>query len=287
MSILLDSLRQKDKEQQVPVPDIHAYHFDDEDLKTENDNNNQTKLWRVLAFILLFLFLVSSLYYAYKLNKSSDQLLGNPEKNISANPAMLKAVKPSVKKSAMGTQQTSAQSTKENIRKEKAPALKVSRTQAEGNKTNVLQRHVEERKWLEQEKQRLQAIKDAQRKQSVIRTAEAIKSQQQVENLPSQVKNQEQAVEFIDAKPAEISKEIGPAIAWQELSSDEKKQFPQLQIGSYVISDNPHKSFVIMQNRFYKINQFITPDLILRDITTGYIVVEFNNKLVNVPLKNN
>lgn len=75
----------------------------------------------------------------------------------------------------------------------------------------------------------------------------------------------------------------GAAILKEQLSADLQSQFPQIEIDSYVVADSAEKSFVILDGAFYKVNQVIAPDLILRDISRTHLVVEFHSQLVKLP----
>lgn len=281
MSILLDSLSQKEQETQRP-PDIHDAHFNDVEKSFDEHDTKQANLWRKLAFVLLFLFLVSSLYYAYKLHKASGQLLGEPQSVLETKPIRQEVSKVLVEKPVEKPQK------RRQSRQAESASIAAYRTPDDEGKLNVLQRYQQEQKRLEAEaeKRRLQAIREEKARQLAASSEEVVKQPKtQTVWSPSETKEVSKAEDYIHAEPAEMAADLGSAVSWESLSSEEKKRFPKLEVNSYVVSKNPNKSFVIMKSRFYKINQFITADLILRDITQTHIMIEFNDKLVKLPLK--
>jgi hypothetical protein len=296
MSILLDSLTQKEKEEQPSIPDIHAEHFDDG--SSLDYSQEPVNYWKAAAFFLLFLFLVGLIYYIYQSSKFHNQLLHEPHSvnNVQTEPNKVYDTNNVSSSSSLALQSNESHTSAKS---------KVFRTQSEANKTNVLQRHVEEKKWLERQReiQRMRSIDYSQRiaQDSISTTGlEAIQSEKRepqrviepptsnsfdIANNSDIIDSSSEEVEFLDTQPSEMSKDIGLAISWEELSVEEKQRFPRLEIDSYVVSSNPNKSFIILKGRFYKINQFISADLILREITNKYVAIEFDNKLVNIPFK--
>lgn len=81
------------------------------------------------------------------------------------------------------------------------------------------------------------------------------------------------------------AKATGPAISKDELSEERRQQFPEVKIDSYVVADTPEDSFIILDGGFYKVNQVIAPNLLLRQIKKEHMVVEFHSQLVTIPYK--
>lgn len=70
----------------------------------------------------------------------------------------------------------------------------------------------------------------------------------------------------------------------EELSSEEQQDFSQVNINSYVISDDADKSFIIMDDQLFRVNQRVTEKLVLRGITAEHIIFEYQSKLVKMSL---
>ncbi|MDH5434587.1 MAG: general secretion pathway protein GspB [Gammaproteobacteria bacterium] len=81
------------------------------------------------------------------------------------------------------------------------------------------------------------------------------------------------------------TKPVNPAalITLGQLPEDLKKIFPDLQINSYVLSENPKDSFVILDGSLYEENQLIAPNLVLRQIKKEFMVVEFYGHQIKIP----
>ena len=70
-----------------------------------------------------------------------------------------------------------------------------------------------------------------------------------------------------------------------ELSPELRQQLPLININSYVVAETANDSFVILDGAFYKVDQVIAPNLILREITNDEIVVDFKSQRIKIPHK--
>ena len=84
-------------------------------------------------------------------------------------------------------------------------------------------------------------------------------------------------------EPAKEAVQNSVSVLLEELPLQLQQQFPQININSYVVSNNEQDSFVILDGSFFKANQTIMPDLILRKINKENMLIEFHSYLVKIP----
>ncbi|WP_444995466.1 hypothetical protein [Aliikangiella sp. IMCC44359] len=250
MSILLESLTQKSNSgdtatEQEKVPDIHAAHFDDE-LMGDDWLRRRLKVWQLLS-AALSVALITSWVFFYFLQVDEP---------------------PVVKASIVDKAQANTDDEIKSTQKINTTNTNIE-NDAQVNGSDVI-------------------VSDTTDDNSINKSI--YKPTKRTKPAPSSVSqkpastNPMTAVENVSKVDAQTKKNM-PVITQAELSDELKSQFPNLVIDSYVVAATPADSFVILDGSFYKLNQVIAPDLILRDISKQHIVVEFHSQLVKVPLK--
>jgi type II secretory pathway component PulC len=70
----------------------------------------------------------------------------------------------------------------------------------------------------------------------------------------------------------------------EELPEIVRDEFPELSINSYVLADDPQKSFVVINNQIYGQNEILAPHTKLLSIEQDAIIVLFKDYRVKLPL---
>ncbi|MET1254580.1 hypothetical protein [Aliikangiella maris] len=271
MSILLESLTQKNDAQNGldndKIPDIHSTHFDDELLGDER-LLKRLKIWQLLTYTL-GIMLVASWCWIYlsgsitpsPLQQSTVQV---PEQtSILPNKAILsQAINP--------TQQT------EPVQNQAASTQQITSVQPELSDESEAGRSVYKPK-----KHTKPAVKPENRSSRVADNQMQPEVERQSDVTAKSLNNSSLA----NSQTATPAPKPGTAVVTKnELPDSLQSEFPNIQINSYVVAENVKDSFVILDGAFYKVNQVIAPNLILRDISKQHIVVEYHSYLVKIPL---
>ena len=261
MSILLESLNKESTPEQQKVPDLHASHFDD-DMLGDEWLLKRIRAWQIVTAILFVSLVISWSYFLFvdrdarSLNGTSNGFASGTGAEHSSNKKEVMIEKSSPKQSALTNNDSSPE---------------------RGTEVTV---QVNDNQDISEIPENVASNKNKQ----------VYKPQKRKNTQPDQFSSANNVQPTISSKaqdekiPANNSTS-GAAILFDELSIELQQQFPQLSINSYVVADNPGDSFVILDGAFYKINQIITPDLILRGITNEHIVLEYRSYLVKLPHK--
>ncbi len=276
MSILLDSLEKNKDEENNAVPDVHASHFDDEMLSDEW-LLTRVKRWQYIALCLALALITSWFYFYFNTSKLSLEQQGKNvglNQSISSQPSVVES-KPEQNKTnskvesakanlefASGSQQTEVGLAKSQSASSGATDKAIdTSTLDESQNAN----QIENNKVVYQPKKR-------ELKQNTQAAKTSITTQAKTKNVKNtQVKS--------------AVTQNSPAIFFDELPLNLQESFPSIELGSYVVSDSSENSFVIIDGGFYKINQVIAPDMVLRGINTDHILVEFKSYYVKLPHK--
>ncbi|MCW8876768.1 MAG: hypothetical protein OQK51_06890 [Kangiellaceae bacterium] len=261
MSILLESLSQKEEtaspDKKDDVPGLHSTHFDDEMLDDEW-LLRKLKMWRLVSIASVILLTVSWIYFIFNWSTSEQIVSDNiTESNIRQQKQATPENKPLTKEIA-STENGAAQKTeveKESVRPNNLTSQETEVVPGAIDKREVYQPKKREAKLHSQPQHQSQTRKD---KPSGTVSVSA-------ENITNLANNQR------------------ATFLLEELPSSIQQDFPELTLGSYVIADEKDKSFIILNSSFYKVNQVIAPEMVLRDITQQHILVEFRSYLVKIP----
>ncbi|TQV87700.1 GspB domain-containing protein [Aliikangiella coralliicola] len=262
MSILLESLSKESPSKQQDIPDLHASHYDDEMLGDEW-LLKRLRVWQIATAILLVLLLISWSYFLFSgknidsSSTSADIATVTAESNKRSSPSDISDKTIERLKQTAEVSETKSSEPKSNGAK--AENFEKTQTDSQSTDKNKLNRTT-------------QVYKPQKRRPQ--ETAEN-SSQNATQSTVSNTTSGQNAA-------SNTSKKIA-TIMFDELSIELQQQFPQISINSYVVAEKPGDSFVILDGDFYKINQVITPDLVLRGITSEHIVVEYRSYLVKIP----
>lgn len=257
MSILLDSLSQQNKTnenaegfntQNPAVPNLDVSHFDDEMLGDEWIIKRANQ-WKLVALMTIGLLVLSWGYFLYY-EKTDDNQNKSEASSSSVSPSVIKPESTKI----LGNQEV----VKSTLKQNKIESLQKNNFVKNQNDS------VESFSMVSQ-------IKKQQYKPEKRIVTASNKSDSNKENE-------------LSTKAIKVTKITEPAVFLEELSLQEQEDFPEIKIDSYIISDKPQESFVILDNKFYKMNQLISTDLILREITKENILLEYQSKLVKIPL---
>ena len=261
MSILLESLSQQPSAPKNSVPDVHVSHFDDEMLG-DDWLVSRVKIWRGICILLAVLLISSWVYFYYKLQEKKDTFmrevttensqLARPSENLTTG--QIAPLKPVEVPAAVNNQAQTATVASQSV------------TDSDANFQSVPQQDTVDQEAISKQVYRPQ--------------------KRAVADNPVASESPSTKPESLQQKPEikQASTEQRITLWHAELSEELKSQFPNIEINSYVVADTPDDSFVILDGSFYKINQVIAPQLILREITSGYILVEFQSQRVKLPL---
>ena len=252
MSILLESLSQDNKPPNNNVPDIHSTHFDDEMLGDEW-LIKRVKVWRLASAVLLIVLVASWLFFYLQLSSSSFQAetVGHEALIVTDVPKKQQQL---VESSVVENQPV----LEEKLLEEQRPIEKASPNSKMVNKNEFTMQNY--------------APQKRENSSKSVSAADVNISSPSVKSVAaSKVKSGDNSA-------------VGTALLVNELSEDLQSKFPKIEINSYVVADSAKDSFVILDGGFYKIDQVIAPDLILRKIANQEIVVEFHSQLVKIPL---
>lgn len=247
MSILLESLNQsKSPTGNSPdngVPSVDDSHFDDEMLSDEW-LLKKLLFWKSISGILLLVLFASwTGFYFYS--------------PISINKVAYPVSKFEENETIPNSQEQLA---KEVEHKESSKLEEDASSVFVDEQTNIENTEIENEpeKTSSQTKEKYQPKKIA--KASVVAPAgeNVIESQAPQNNL-----NQtDQVVEF------------------GSLTEIEKQELPELEISSYAVSNNPEKSFVVLNGAFYGQGETIAPHLILISIDKEGIILRYKGKMI-------
>ena len=257
MSILLESLSQQNASNESEVPDLSDNHFDDE-LLGDEWLIKRVKIWRVIAIALFVLLIASWLFFYQQMNSvprsqnSSNQILAHFANQDSASAT-----------ERVESKTTNNQSSSSQRKPADSPVL------TEQTELTVAQQNVTEKK----------VYKPQKRENTQSKTINSAQASTTGNSGSIQKKESAPASQTV----AETS--LGATLSVQELSEDLRNQFPNIEINSFVVAEDPEDSFVILDGSFYKMNQVIAPNLILREIGKDAIVVEFKGQKVSLPNK--
>ena len=253
MSILLESLNKEAPSQDAQVPNMHESHFDD-DMLGDEWLLRRVKLWQFIAIVAIIGVAISWIGFYHHLDKVQSLSNKLETENSELKSQLNKAL-----------QTASTLAAKANLNQ--AP-VNASQNVATASPVNT---------------------PVASEQATPAADAESVNKQQYVPKKRQPVKRPKPvAVDSGTSKettPATVANNTsqGGAVSKEELSADLYAQFPNIEINSFVVADNPKDSFVILDGSFYKENQVIAPDLILREISKEYILVEFHTQLVKLP----
>lgn len=244
MSILLESLNKEPSSQTNQVPDIHDSHFDD-DMLGDEWLLRRVKIWQVVSLSLVVLLVISGFVFYNKI--SQEKLLS--EKLTAEN-------------SELKSQLDKALQTSESVAIQEN--VEISPPVVQENTSPI--------------KQNLSAedVTASSKQQYIPKKREVVEAP--IKTVSKNISDKPATPEIKSNNTSQ-----GSVLTKEELSEDLREQFPNIQINSFVVADNPQDSFVILDGSFYKVNQVIAPDLILREISKEYILVEFHTQLVKLP----
>ncbi|WP_196139523.1 general secretion pathway protein GspB [Aliikangiella sp. G2MR2-5] len=259
MSILLESLDKNNRQDHDELPQLQATHFDD-DMLGDDWLVARLNRWKFVAVACIALLILSWSFFTYQWLQHNDQ----------------------------GAYDSSLQLAKEN------EVLVAKKSTNESALSNI-QALPEDKASQSNERQPSEDVKDlvaidSAEQADKMQVYKPQKRQSKVETKTTQVnKNQTQADQISKGTSSELpvkqSTASRPKVFREELPPELKASFPEINIGSYVVADDPEKSFVILDGSFYKINQVIAPQMILREIGQKEIVVEFHQYMVKIPHK--
>ncbi len=210
MSILLESLEQKDNQSDNQVPNLGDSHFDDEMLSDEW-LLEKVKFWQRLAIGLMLALAVSWVYFiasdnkATQATKTAEMITPQPVKEASKE---TQATEPATGDSSRET--TATQAKKSQYKPKKIAVKKPKAPDA--------------RKPLSDQKQ---------------------------------------------------------AASMSPTTSNENQELPPIEINSYAISDNPSKSVVVINGKFYGVGDNVAGARLI-EINKEGISLEFNGQLILV-----
>lgn|GEM_PF-3133619 len=257
MSILLESLSRETPQKDNGVPDIHANHFDDE-MMGDDWLIRRVKKWRIIATVLFFALMASWLFFFLSVDFSAKYAFES---------------EPTTPDQSITDQTTTDQTVDESARAaDNKPLSNVATLPIDKPSTVESQSHKQS-----------QNQSDFSAEPTVVKeTYQPKKRESVLLTTPTEkTSKSEKAAGKIATDNA--SKSTGTALTLEELSDELRSQFPNIEINSYVVADSREESFVILDGGFYKIDQVIAPDLILREITQEAIVVEFRSQRVKIP----
>lgn len=244
MSILLESLNKEPSSQTNQVPDIHDSHFDD-DMLGDEWLLRRVKIWQIVSLILVALLVISGFVFYNKI--SQEKLLSEKlmAENSELKSQLDEALQPSVSTTVQEKVEVSPPVVQENT-------STIEKTLSTENETPSAKQQY-------------------------------IPKKREVVEAPVKTVSKNTSDRPVTAETKSNNTSQGSVLTKEELSEDLREQFPNIQINSFVVADNPQDSFVILDGSFYKVNQVIAPDLILREISKEYILVEFHTQLVKLP----
>ncbi|TQV74876.1 hypothetical protein FLL45_07910 [Aliikangiella marina] len=265
MSILLESLSQQQANRNKQVPDLTDSHFDD-DILGDEWLIRKVKIWQVASISLTCLLLISwGVFYWYIDGLDNQQALNiavdtnASDKVLPVNDGSVRPTSPNPDNST-GKQASTAVGSNTVARTDNDPSSKkVYKPQKRQQQSQVpLNTPVVDSA----------NTFDSHSSEPAIVSAQTSESSERA-NTPA-------------SNSVEAGSEGAP-LTLEALSAEMRQQFPNIEINSFVVSENPENSFVILDGNFYKINQVIAPNLILRDISKEAIVIEFKGQKVSLP----
>lgn len=279
MSILLETLnhqQREDKELPTSLPNIYSSHYDDEMLGDEwlYKRVNQ---WRLVCLCLL-LALIASWSYFWLASSGSKTETHSP---ISVTNTF---------NDENSLKQTVPVELKKSLNENAANNQPLKDTEISSNENISIRNNVDSVNSIKVDSNNNKQAYTPQKRVVVEKPVQQV--QQTAQQLTGQKLNGQKLISpSTQAVPAQKTvnqsnnTNYDSAILKEDLPAELLQEFPPLEVNSYVVADDPEKSFVILDGAFYKINQLIAIDLILRQITADYIVVEFQNRLVKIKLK--
>jgi len=243
MSILLESLSRNAQTDASAVPNLDVNHFDD-DMLGDDWLLQKIRRWRLATFLLVVLLVGS---WGFFLWHWSDAPTSTTQLNLPQSPM---------------------------------PQPAISATTPVVQSTPVLASAMPSNELPIESANSMPALENAkndarQNYQPKLRETEITAPINEV------VSNQRTQNKSVSA-PSKIANNA-PLVTVEELPDSLRTNFPAIALGSYVVSENPTESFIILDGVFYKINQVIAPHTILREIAQEYIVVEYYDYRVKLP----
>ena len=279
MSILLDSLEKNKDEAQNAVPDVHASHFDDEMLSDEW-LLARVKRWQYLSLCLALALVTSWFYFYFNSSELPVSNQGIDTSLVQPKGASTDVSEAKLEQSGSASKAEMAKAEIENIdSNQKSNSLVTQEKRAESQTASSDTDNASNTSVVDESQNSSQLENNKVVYQPKKRETKPHNQTAQNSNSLAKTKS----VQNTQVKSAATQK--SPAIFFEELPLNLQETFPSIELGSYVVSDNSENSFVIIDGGFYKINQVIAPDMILRGINTDHILVEFKSYYVKLPHK--
>lgn len=246
---------------------MHDSHFDDE-LLGDEWLIKRTRLWQLASGCLFILLVASWVYFYNQFNDDKTPQSVDLEQSLQADSLTQKYIQP------------------ETVRQE---TLTSSSTVSDPQASPKSQAELGNNNYQSTE---------SNRQQTGVSTYSEKKVYKPQKRLPPVTRNEQPAQRsLLDQKNSNVVSSPKPrnsqarsntsnaTLSLEELPQDLRSQFPNIEINSFVVAENPQDSFVILDGSFYKINQVIAVDLVLREIGKDAIVVEFKGQKVSLPNK--
>lgn len=268
MSILLESLNKEPTDQENQVPDVHASHFDD-DMLGDEWLLRRIRMWQVLSFLLIVVLVISWVSFYGQL----DQAQSKSAELIAENSALKSQLKNESQVDTTASSNTQLENKASDISlgtNTKVQPEAQSEAAAPVIESTPVDTHSQASNSVATDEPKNNKLQYVPKKRQP-RDAETAVSKSSISSrkTPSQMVSNDTSQ--------------GTILSKEELSSELLSQFPNIEINSFVVAENADDSFVILDGSFYKVNQVIAPNLVLREISKQYILVEFHTQLIKLP----
>jgi len=256
VSILLDSLKQKQDEEGRIVPSVHNSHFDDEML---NDDAliRSNQLWKLTSILLLIVLSMSWIYFYLDISRTSEH-------SVKRSPRLIEEQHENL------TKRNVAETIEENINKVDKNGVDIIKPSVV-LVNNINNDENENSRNNQYQPKKRETLSDSFSRVNVSKNSISNKNSIQ-KNKPSQ------SISHSDFSNKPDSSE--DAIFYEELSTELLMNLPSLDIDSYAVSSNPKKSFIVLNGSFYGEGEAISPNLILLSIDKKNVLFRYKNQLI-------
>jgi len=256
VSILLDSLKQKQDDERIVVPTVHDSHFDDEMLN-DDELIKSNRLWKLISIFLFIALSISWIYFYLDVSRNNEtptNISTQLTESKSVNQQSYKLSKPNIKE----VTDVEVNSLEVNQK----PAQLINDESSDGiNKSKNNQYKPQKRVVAEDS--------------STPTNYSMVKTVQKKE--PSQSdSNNDLSNDFSSSEDV---------IFYEELSTELLMELPNLEIGSYAVSSNSKKSFIVLNGSFYGVGETIAPNLSLLSIDKKSALFKYKSHLIKKKYK--
>jgi len=274
LSILLESLNQQENKNQA-VPDVHSVHFD-EDMLGDDWLRRRVRRWQIIASVLLLALILSWSYWLAGGRPLFDgdrqavteitASVADKSLDIEFSESSLKEPEfqePELKKSGFNNAEMSDSGSPEATPRE----LDIQgRTQSE----SLMFGHQQESKTIDTR----QSYKPEKRVQAVSTPLDSRTRDQSPENLNA----------VADVSKIVSDESASMPVLLEDLPEKTRQKLAMLSVSSSVVADKAEESFIIIDGRFYQINQQVTPEILIKQIKKSFLVVEYQGQLIKLNL---